>query len=292
MDKIKIFYQKNMSISLIGIGCLIIALLNAIISYFSDQFISTPWLSMLDGLALSYIAALVFYIFQVYIPEKSKAEKAILANENQFEKVVELIDVFCLVWEKYTLFENDRVRVMWNGTKTEDKDTLFFVYHIDGKKARDVIESYSKRDLMDLGMVFRNYVIEIKQSAYFGCFDEETLSIVSEMEKCNLFESIRSVLDLMDSPISVTNPDDAIKSIKMLSNRIKEKINLDLEYSVRDPQPQEIVVGRTKRDKSIYKGKDYLNDEIRKEEIREFAKAKGIKIDETMIESIINSFKQ
>ena len=76
-----------------------------------------PWLRLLDGLALSYIAALIFYIVQVYLPERNMVRKAIAANAYDFEKAIELIDVTCLLWENYTEVGNNRLKVKWNGTK-------------------------------------------------------------------------------------------------------------------------------------------------------------------------------
>ncbi len=282
------FIKKNRAITWMGIGSITIVFLYAASYYLPDIFLIEPWLRLLDGLALSYIAALIFYIEQVYLPERNMVRKAIAANAYDFEKAIELIDVTCLLWENYTEVGNNRLKVKWNGTKPGEQEMLFFAYVVGDTEA---IECYTKTDLMNLYNTFVEHVKNIKQSALFRHFDEETLAVIAEMEHCNFFYEIRSQLYLMGSQIDVRELGDVIDYTRKLSDKIKMLVNYNKECKLREISPESIAIARCKKDGSYIKGVDYFNQEVNKERIREaimgIASAGGLSIDRESIENAI-----
>ena len=64
------FYKKNRKISQIGILALVISGSYVLTYNMPDYFGIEPIYSFLNNVSISYIAALIFFVVQVYIPEE------------------------------------------------------------------------------------------------------------------------------------------------------------------------------------------------------------------------------
>ena len=55
----------------------------------------------LYNIAISYFAAYVFYILQIYIPERSKNRKALVATALETYNFTHQVDIFFFVWHQF-----------------------------------------------------------------------------------------------------------------------------------------------------------------------------------------------
>ena len=65
----KRFIKNNILIFWLGVLSAIISISYAITYNMPDYFGIEGWYSLLNNLAIGYLAALIFYIIQVYIPQ-------------------------------------------------------------------------------------------------------------------------------------------------------------------------------------------------------------------------------
>ena len=83
MKKLIKFYKKNKAISNIGVIALVIALSYAITYNMPDYFGIESYYSLANNICISYIAALIFYVVQVYIPEDRNQKKCIKKRKTE-----------------------------------------------------------------------------------------------------------------------------------------------------------------------------------------------------------------
>ena len=111
--------SKDTVIFIIGIIALLIIIAYAATFYMPDYFRIEGWFSMLTNIAISYVAAVFFYLFQVYLPEKRKAKIAIEANKSMLYDMQKKLIITALVMEKYFFIENNHLIISWNGRNEE-----------------------------------------------------------------------------------------------------------------------------------------------------------------------------
>ena len=59
------------------------------------------WYSLLNNISISYIAALIFYVLQVYKPECENSKKAYMTLEPLFLELIQFIEVTIACCRKY-----------------------------------------------------------------------------------------------------------------------------------------------------------------------------------------------
>lgn len=80
-----------------------------------DYFGIEPFYSWLNNLAISYIAALIFFIVQVYIPEERNEKKCMEILKNNFADLTRFVDITIWVCEKYITVKEKGAELHWNG---------------------------------------------------------------------------------------------------------------------------------------------------------------------------------
>lgn len=76
IEKIRHFYFSNKEISIIGIICILISVSYMITYNMPDYFGIEPFYSWLNNLAISYIAALIFFIVKYMFQRKEIRKNA------------------------------------------------------------------------------------------------------------------------------------------------------------------------------------------------------------------------
>lgn len=83
MDKIKKFYKSHKFISNIGIVSVLISISYILTYNIPDYFQLEPVYSWINNIAIRYIAALVFFVVQVHIPEENRKKRCMEVLQSQ-----------------------------------------------------------------------------------------------------------------------------------------------------------------------------------------------------------------
>lgn len=173
--------SKDTKIFIIGVVALLIIIVYAATYYMPDHFYIEGWFSMLTNIAISYVAAVFFYFFQVYLPEKRKAKLAIDANKSQLYGMQKKLILTALVMEKYFFIENNHLMISWNGN---DEEALYFGYRVVGSEDNGNVTpcSYRKDDFQNMKRSIADIIDKLKQSVYAPYFADDLLKLLSDLE--------------------------------------------------------------------------------------------------------------
>ena len=89
----KKFLKRNFIISIFGFISVLITASYAITYNMPDYFGIESWYSLFNNISISYIAALIFYVLQVYKPECEKSRKAQAALTPLFLDLIQFIEI-------------------------------------------------------------------------------------------------------------------------------------------------------------------------------------------------------
>ena len=116
---------------------------NAILKFlfYADDNIDTT----LYNIAISYFAAYIFYLIQIYYPERKKTLNALLSTRTSVRNMSMWIYRFLFVWDMYKQNDNDKETI--TGAKFETvylKDDTGFVYKVDREDFKDMVSRISE----------------------------------------------------------------------------------------------------------------------------------------------------
>lgn len=98
----KRFYKENTVIFWLGIISALLSASYAITYNMPDYFGIEGWYSLLNNISISYLAALVFYITQVYLPQYKQKQQANACIRLRIENVIMRMDeIFDQLGSKY-----------------------------------------------------------------------------------------------------------------------------------------------------------------------------------------------
>lgn len=88
-----------------------------------DYFGIEGWYSFFNNVSISYIAALIFYVLQVYIPECHKSQRAQKVLEPLFADLIKFMEVTIACCRRFvSVDEKDKLTIDWG-----DKDKKYFI---------------------------------------------------------------------------------------------------------------------------------------------------------------------
>lgn len=82
------FIKDNVLIFWIGVASTLISVSYAVTYYMPDCYGIESWYSLLNSLSISYLAALVFYVIQVYIPQCTQNRQAYACIRIRIDDIV------------------------------------------------------------------------------------------------------------------------------------------------------------------------------------------------------------
>lgn len=95
----------------------------------------------LYNISISYLAAYIFYLIQLYYPEKKKTMNALLSTRSSVHNLVLWVSRFLFVWDIYKQ-ENDDKQECIKTAKVRTiylKNTKGFVYKVDRNAFEDMV---------------------------------------------------------------------------------------------------------------------------------------------------------
>ena len=99
----------------------------------------------LYNIAISYFAAYIFYLIQIYYPERKKTRNALLSTRTSVQNMMMWLYRFLFVWDIYKQDDNERETIIRAKIETVYlKDDTGFVYKVDRETLKSMVDSISK----------------------------------------------------------------------------------------------------------------------------------------------------
>ncbi len=228
-ENFKQFLKKYTCISAIGFIALAISVSYIIYSCkISNHICIESIYSFLNNLSISYIAALIFFIVQVYIPEKNDNKKLMQILNNSFVDLIEFVDSIILLTEKYFEIGTKGTKILWN-----DSTKILFVKY--SKNNSSNLRLFSKEELINQEKVFSKKVYKIKKLPLINHCDYDILLKLSEIEKNDFFQDLNQVVEYANSDITFNKFIAERNRMKTLLDEFRKlcnisKCNLSIEY--------------------------------------------------------------
>lgn len=99
----------------------------------------------LYNIAISYFAAYIFYLIQIYYPERKKTLNVLLSTRTSVRNMSMWIYRFLFVWDMYKQEDDEKEKIV--GAKIETvylKDSTDFVYKVDRETFKNMVGRISK----------------------------------------------------------------------------------------------------------------------------------------------------
>lgn len=280
------FYLKNKKISNIGIVALAICI-SYIITYNMPDYLGIePFYSFLNNISISYLAAVIFYVVQVYIPSEEDEKKSLEILKPKFQQLIEFIEITILVYEKFVKIKDKGVNIEWT-----EKDKIYFRYHKVGTEKSSSPRCYTKQDMLNLQNTLKKHLDDIRESSVFRYCENEVVHEISQLEECGVFNNFVLMVLLADTEISFANMDDCINKMRPHIEYLKKKIGIDGTYELEDIESGDKVIADITRGNIAenLKSVEALNRKICKERIKDQIKEKipELPLDDTVLEDIM-----
>ena len=234
------FIKKNKIISVFASFSVFIVVSYAITYSMPDYFGIEGWYSLFNNIAISYIAAMILYVLQVYIPDCKNQTKAQIVMKPLFIKLVEFLEITIVCCRKYvTIKDNEEIMINWSNIK--DK-SIYFVPVKNGKEETRPAVKKTIDDIRYLDETFKININEIKEKIYFKMCDDIIQNILSELEMTDFYKTkIISVLTFDATYVPVKNFQQSIDELEKIKDKFKKNCGITDIYEIRDPQKEEIA---------------------------------------------------
>lgn len=284
MKKIIEFSKKNKAISIFGVVAFGISISYAITYNMPDYFGIEPYYALANNICISYIAALIFFVVQVYIPERRNHRKCMEILKNKFDDLTKFNEVAVLFFEKHIKINERGAKIYWNGD-----DEKIYLKAVPSDVSRGThISRYTKTELLNWKKTFDSKLNVIKETAVINYCDYEILDKISELEKQNFYSSLAYVIEWADTDIDFKSIVDGVKEFKRINEELKELCSIFEHYQLMDVTQEDML-----RIDAIYNNVannslslQSINREIMKRTIKEGLKKEGMVLSEPDLEKV------
>lgn len=287
MKKIFEFYKKNKAISNIGVVALIISLSYAITYNMPDYFGIEPYYALANNICISYIAALIFYVVQIYIPERRNQKKCLEILKNKFSDMIRFNEVAILLFENHIKIKEKGATVIWNG---EGEKIYLKVKSNDERKGPN-LSRYLKKEILNFGKTFDVKLKAIKDMAIINYCDYELLNKISELEKQNFYDSLAYVIRYADTDINFKSVINGVKEFKKLNEELKKMCSISENHQLMEVNSMDIAEMDLLFNALLNDSFDIQshNREVAKINIQEELKKQGVVISKEDLEKICSN---
>lgn len=241
----KKFIEKNMIISIFGLISIVIVISYALTYNMPDYFGIESWYSLFYNISISYIAALIFYVLQVYKPNRENSKRAQLALEPLFLDLIRFIEVTIACCRKYvSADENGNILIGWHD---KDQKIIYFVPTVLESSTcehRPAVKK-SQNDLKAIDTDYKSLINQIKDRIDFRECDSDILSTLSKLEATNFFKfTFVPALVLEGTFVSykLDTFQNGVDQFEKELDEFKKCCGITQKYAVRDAENMEIAV--------------------------------------------------
>ena len=256
MKAIKDFFNRYKIISILGIVTIAICVSYCITYRMPDYFGIEAWYSLLNNISISYIAALIFFIFQVHIPlinGEQNAIEAIRPDMNDLEKMLSLTRVCLSHYVRYR--DNGGADLKWD--ETSPQKMIYFKYG-DSRGKLSSLKSLSEFEIKCISSLYLKKLSNIKNSVYAKYFSEELIGLLNDMEKTKAFENVTITLAFAGSFLNMKSMEKDEAS-EQLINRIRAMFSIKTDWAIGKLDEFEKVAADAPRNIGQYKSVDEMN---------------------------------
>ena len=235
------FIKKNKIISLFAIISILIAVSYAIMYSMPDYYGIEGWYSLFNNISISYIAAVIFYVLQVYLPDCQNQKRAQAILKPAFVDLIKFLELTVVCCKKFVLCKDDgKVEIDW--TNKKDK-CLFFIPIEGGNNVHRIAVKKTKVDIKDLDEIFNKKIRCIKEMTVFKMCDQSIIDTLSKIEMLDFYKStVEIVLKLESSFVGVYNFQERLNEFEILKDEFKQSCGIPDKYDIRDAEKMEIAV--------------------------------------------------
>lgn len=284
---LKLFYIKNRKISNIGFVALAVCISYIVTYNMPDYFGIEPIYSFFNNISISYLAAVIFYVVQVYIPSGENEKKSLEILKPKFQQMIEFVEVTMLVYQKYVEIKDKGVNIHWT-----DKEKIYFKYHKSETNKNSSIRCYTKQDMIRLQNTLCKYLNDIRESSVFKYCEYNIVQEITEIEENSIFSTYSLMVRLADSELSFSDMESSINKFRTHIDNLKQLVNIEVCYELEDIKPEEKVIADITRGniEENLKSIDALNRKMTKERLKDQLSKEipNIQFDEDALEEIMN----
>lgn len=237
MKKIFDFYNKNKAISNIGVVALCISVSYAITYNMPDYLGIEPYYALANNICISYIATLIFYVVQVYVPERRNQKKCLEILKNKFADMTRFNEVAILLFEEHIKINEKGATIRWNG----GSDKIYLKIKSNDELKGPNLSRYSKIEILNFRKTFDLKLKAIKETAIINYCDYELLNIISELEKQNFYDSLAYVIRNADTDINFKSVADGVKEFKRINEELKKMCFIFENHQLMEVTSRDIV---------------------------------------------------
>lgn len=281
VKKAKRFYLTNRGISRIGVISIFISLSYMLTYKMPDYFGIEPLYAWLNNIAISYVAAMIFFVVQVYIPEQNSQKRCMEVLKNNFIDLARFLDLTILVCKKHIKIKEKGADLLWNSKE----EKLYIKYSkLDDVKTFSN-RSYTKSEIFELAKQCNNKIAKIKESSVIKFCDYELLEILTKIEATNFYETIQHVIMLAGTETGLQSFNDAINGLQELNEKMKKMCMIDIKYQLCEIDVMDKVYADLPRNNIVNKLTSVrgFNIEIVKQNIKKQLNEQGVSVPDEML---------
>ncbi len=290
---IKKFIKRNRIISFFGLISVVISASYAITYNMPDYFGIESWYSLFNNISISYIAALIFYILQVYKPECDNSKKAHVILNPLFLDLIKFMEVTIACCRKYVSV-SDTGHIVINWWDKEQK-VLYIAPTVEDSngESHETAVRKSELELRKIDDIYKSKIREIKDRIVFRDCDTDILYALSKLEASDFFKfTIVSALKLDRGFVTYSGFPSSVDKFEVLKDEFKRCCGITHKYGVRDAEDMEMALNET----------IFYKDALKKGSIEEFNEVlyreylkkqfKSMNISEEQRDQLIDSIMQ
>lgn len=272
-NEVKQFYLSNKGISKIGIVSTLISISYILTYEMPDYFGIEPLYVWINNIAISYIAAMIFFVVQVYIPEQSNKKQCMEVLKNKFSDLAKFIDITILVYKKHVKIKEKGADLLWNS----EEEKIYVKYSKIGDTRAFSYRSYTKSEILNLEKVYNKKIANIKDSSVIKFCDYELLEVLTRIEAIKFFETIQYVVMLADTETNLQSCSDVLNELQELNDKMKKICKIDTEYQLYEIEEMDKIYANLPRNNIVknLKSVKALNIEIEKQNIKRQVNTQG-----------------
>ena len=176
------------------------------------------------NITFSFVAAYLFYLLQIILPERMLKKKAHIMLQPDVYNIYSYIYFFIAFTDKTFKFDNKELII--NGV---DRDIIYYKHIIDDKLTVDC-KNY-KLYFSTFNRNLHNYIHNLRNREYYKYLDDRLISIISEIDIEN-YVSISSVGKNYPKIKCFDGLKKEIKSLKRYKEQIEEFSNMKCNYKI------------------------------------------------------------
>lgn len=235
------FIKRNTIISVFGFISAAISISYAITYNMPDYFGIESWYSLFNNISISYIAALIFYILQIYKPECENHKRAQRILTPLFSDLIQFIEITIACCRKYVSTDKDnKITIDW---WDKEQKVLYFTPISDSSNNHRPAIRKSADELKQLENIYKSKIKEIKERIDFRECDPNILIVLSKLESTDFFKlTINVAIQCEGSFFTFPNFQEQVNALEAIKDDLKSGLGITCRYDVRNPEDIEIAV--------------------------------------------------